>query len=62
MAHEQAQARHPVVAIAVEDSNTTVVPETTASTVRVRWQANGIDHADVLDCDPDVKTGEPLQV
>jgi hypothetical protein len=59
---EQAKARHPIVAIAIEDGKTTVTPETIASTVHVRWQANGIARTDVVDCHADVKAGEPLQV
>jgi hypothetical protein len=58
----QAQTRHPAVAIAVENSKTTVMPETTTCTVHVRWQANGTDHAEVLGCDADVKAGDPLRV
>jgi hypothetical protein len=59
---EQAHTRHPVAAIAVEDSKTTVTPETTTSTVHARWQVNGTERAEVLGCDEDVKAGDPLQV
>jgi hypothetical protein len=63
---EQAKTRHPVMAIAVEDSTTTITPEstpqTTASTVYARWQAHGTDHAGVLGCDEDVKMGDRLQI
>jgi hypothetical protein len=59
---EQTQTRHAVVAIAVEGSKTAVVPETAASTVYARWQANGIDHADVLGWDYAVKAGDQLQI
>lgn len=59
---EQAKTRHPVVAIAVEDSKQTTTPETTATTVYARWQANSADHADVLSWDEDVKAGDRLQI
>jgi hypothetical protein len=59
---EQAQTRHPATAIAVEDSKTPVMSETTGSTVYARWQANGSDHADVFGCDAGVKADDPLQV
>ncbi|MBO0880502.1 MAG: hypothetical protein J2P17_09180, partial [Mycobacterium sp.] len=58
----EAQTRHPVPAIAVEDSKTTAMPDATVSTVHARWHANGADHADVLGCDEGVKAGDPLQV
>jgi hypothetical protein len=62
---EQAKTRHPVVAIAVEDSKnpiTSETSETTASTVYARWQANGTDRAGVLGWDEDVKAGDRLQI
>jgi hypothetical protein len=59
---EQAKTRHPVVAIAVEDSKQTIAPETMASTVYARWQANATDHAAVLSWDEDVKAGDRLQI
>lgn len=59
---EQAQTRHAVVAIAVDDSKPAVSSETTASRVYARWQANGIVHADILGWDYAVKAGEPLQI
>jgi hypothetical protein len=63
---EQAKTRHPVVAIAVEDSKKTITPEaapgTTGSRVYARWQANGTDHAGVIRWDEDVKAGDRLQI
>jgi hypothetical protein len=65
---EQAKTRHPVMAIAVEDSKNTTTPdtpetpETTDSTVYARWQANGTDRASVLSWDEDVKAGDPLRI
>jgi len=50
------------VATAVDDSKPAVSPETTASTLHVRWQLNGIDHADVLGWDYAVKAGDPLEI
>jgi hypothetical protein len=59
---QQAQTRHDVVATALNDSTPAGSPETTASTVDARWQANGTDHTDVLVWDHAVKAGEPLQI
>jgi hypothetical protein len=59
---EQAKARHPVVAVAMENSKKTISPETTVSTVYSRWEANGIDHASALSWDEDVKAGDRLQI
>jgi hypothetical protein len=59
---QQAQTRHAVMATAVEDSETAASPETTAFTVRARWQLNGIDHADMLGLDKSVKAGAPLSI
>jgi hypothetical protein len=59
---EQAKTRHPVVAIAVEDSKKTIAAETTASTVYARWQTNATDHAATLSWDEDVKAGDRLQI
>jgi hypothetical protein len=63
---DQAKIRHPVVAIAAEESTNTITPEsapeTTASTVYARWRANGTDHAGVLSWDEDVKAGDRLQI
>jgi hypothetical protein len=59
---EQAQTRHALVARAVDDSKPAASSETTASRVYARWQANGIDHADILGWDYAVKAGDPLQI
>jgi hypothetical protein len=59
---EQAQTRHALVARAVDDSKPAASSETTASSVYARWQANGIDHADILGWDYAVKAGDPLQI
>src|ERR1700744_3535076 len=59
---DEAQTRFAVVATAVGDSTSGVLPEPTASKVYVRWQANGIDHTDLLTWDHAVKAGEPLQI
>jgi hypothetical protein len=59
---QQAQTRHAVMATAVEDSETAASPETTAFTVRARWRLNGIDHADMLGWDQNVKAGAPLPI
>ncbi len=59
---QQAQSRHAVVASAVEDSKPEVSAGAMAFTVAARWQANGIDHADVFGWDSAVKAGEPLRI
>jgi hypothetical protein len=59
---EQARTRHAVVAMAVDDSEPAVPPETTAFTVQARWRLNGIDHADLLGWNNSVKAGEPLRI
>jgi hypothetical protein len=50
------------VATAVEDSKRAVIPETTAFTVRARWQASSIEHTDVLSWDHAAKAGDPLGI
>ena len=59
---EQTQTRHAVVAMAVEDSEPAVSPETTAFTVQARWRLNGVDHADLLGWNSDVKAGALLTI
>ncbi len=59
---EQARTRHAVVAMAVDDSEPAVPPETTVFTVQAQWRLNGIDHADLLGWNNSVKAGEPLQI
>jgi hypothetical protein len=59
---EQARTRHPIVAIALEDSKKTATPETTAATVYARWEVNGAAHTGVLSWDDDVRAGDPLQI
>jgi hypothetical protein len=59
---EQAQTRHVLTAKAVDDSTPAGSAESTASTVHARWQANGINHADVIASQGAVKAGEPLQI
>ena len=58
---EQARTRHALVARAVQDS-TPGSAETTASTVHARWQANGVDHTDILASQYAVKAGEPREI
>lgn len=59
---EQARTRHAVVAMAIDDSQPAVPPETTAFTVQARWRLNGIDHTDLLGWNSSAKAGEPLQI
>ena len=59
---EQARTRHAVVAMAIDDSQPAVPPETTAFTVQAQWRLNGIDHADLLGWNSSAKAGEPLQI
>jgi hypothetical protein len=59
---QQAQTRHAVVAMAVDDSKPAISSETAASRVYARWQVNGLDHADILGWDYAVKAGDPLQI
>ena len=59
---EQMQTRHEVVAIAVDDGQKAVTPETTAYTVNARWEANGINHAGAIGSDDAVKAGDRLQI
>jgi hypothetical protein len=59
---EQAETRHPIVAVAVEDSKKTATPETTASTVYARWKVNGANHTGVLSWDDDVSAGDLIQI
>jgi hypothetical protein len=59
---EQAKTRHPIVAVALENSKKTTSPETSVSMVYSRWDANGTDHASVLSWDEDVKAGDRLQI
>jgi hypothetical protein len=59
---EQAKTRHPIGAVAVEDSKKTATPETAASTVYARWQVNGANHTGVLSWDDDVRAGDPMQI
>jgi hypothetical protein len=59
---EQARTRHAIVAKALDDSKPAGSAETAASTVHARWQANGVNHTDVLGWDYAVKAGEPLQI
>lgn len=58
---EQAHTRHAVVAIAIEDANTTTTPEI-PYTVYARWRLNDTDHAADLAWDHDVKAGAPLHI
>jgi len=58
----QVQDRHAVVAAAVDDSKVAVLPDTTAYTVNVRLQANGIDRTEVIGWDSAVKAGDRLQI
>ena len=59
---EQARTRHVLVGRAVDDSTPAGSADTTAATVRARWQVNGIDHADVIASRYAVKAVGPLQI
>lgn len=59
---EQLQTRHPVVAIAVEDSNMTISSQGVAYAVYARWQFNGTDHAAELTWSSAVEASDPLQI
>jgi hypothetical protein len=59
---EQARTRHAVMARAVDDSKSAGSAEAAASTVHARWQANGVDHTDILASQYAVKAGESLQI
>lgn len=59
---QQAQTRHVLVAVAIDDSKPEVAAGTTASTVHAQWQVNGINHAGALGWDYAVKAGEPLPI
>jgi hypothetical protein len=59
---EQAETRHPIVAVAVEDSKKTATLEATASTVYARWKVNGANHTGVLSWDDDVRAGDLIQI
>lgn len=59
---QQTQSRHPVVATAVDDSDTAVSPETTALTVHARWRLNGVEYTDLLGWNNSVKAGDSLKI
>jgi hypothetical protein len=59
---EQARTRHSVVAKAVDDSKSAGSAEAAASTVHARWQANGVDHTDILASQYAVKASDSLQI
>ena len=59
---QEAQTRHAVTAMAVDDSETAASPETTAFTVRARWRFNGFDHDDILGWNKDAKAGDSLPI
>jgi hypothetical protein len=57
----QAQTRHTVTASAIDDSTIVLgVDDNMATRVNARWQVNGTEHADSLNWDHVVKTGDPL--
>ena len=59
---QQAQARHALVARAIDDSKPSDSFGATPITVKARWQLNGTDHTQVLGWDYAVKAGDPLQI
>ena len=59
----EAQARHTVVGIAVEDSTTVLrIDRNAVTSVNARWRVDGIEHADHLTIHDPVKTGDPLVI
>ena len=59
----QAQTRHTVTASAIDDSTIVLgVDDNMATRVNARWQVNGTEHADSLNWDHAVKTGDPLTI
>jgi len=59
---EQARTRHDLVARAVDDSKSAGSAESAAFAVHARWQANGVDHTEILASRYAVKTGGSLQI
>jgi hypothetical protein len=60
---EQATSRHPVTAMAVEDSTTTVEPFTVDTiTVDARWRIDGTEHTGSFEWDHMVKAGDSLTI
>ena len=59
----QAQTRHTVTASAIDDSTIVLgVDDNMATRVNARWQVDGTEHADSLNWDHAVKTGDPLTI
>ncbi|OBI40254.1 hypothetical protein A5707_10050 [Mycobacterium kyorinense] len=59
---DQAHTRHAVVAIAIEDADTTIAPREIPYTVSARWHLNDTDHAAEITWDSFVKAGDPLAI
>src|ERR1700742_406294 len=57
----QAQTRHTVIAEAIDDSTVVlgVHDDNMTTTVKARWQVNGIEHTDSVVPNHTVKAGDP---
>jgi hypothetical protein len=59
----EAQARHTVIATAIEDSTTVVgVDHNTVTSVNARWHVDDNEHSDAFTTNSPVKTGDPLVI
>jgi hypothetical protein len=59
----ETQARHTLIATAIEDSTTVLgVRDNSVTKVSARWQVDGTEHAGSFTLDGPVKTGDPLVI
>jgi hypothetical protein len=59
---EQAMSRHTVAAKAIEDSTTSVRPNSDTITVAIRWRIDGIEHTGSVALDQTVQAGDSLTI